>query len=706
MYTPSQLPLIRKELKRAGLKLNPRKLDDLTAHPMGAVVSLGGCSASFVSPQGLVVTNHHCARGSVQFNSTAENNYLENGFVAKTFEDELQAAPGSRIYVTEEIRDVTEAVLAGTSGSMSGIGRQKLIESNRKALIAQCEKQAGYRCQVASFFGGAEYQLIKRLEIKDVRIAYAPADSVGKYGGDIDNWMWPRHTGDFAFYRAYVGADGSSKDYAKDNVPYKPKHFLNVSARGLHEKDFVMVAGYPGSTARYTRASQVEYYFNYAYPTFVSLLNDWIDTIEQAAPEGSDARVKYESRLASLNNYEKNLRGQIAGAKKARLLSRRKARETELNKWIATNLKEPARLKAIENYDQLVQESAIANKQRFWYQNVTRASMLSTAIQLYRLSVEKQKPDAEREPGFQKRDLDFIREGLQALERRYDPAVDKAQLELFLLRYLQQNTDTQSAESRIAELDKALGLPEPGEPIDRERLTKKIDRLYQGTQLGSTAKRLELMSAPRAELDKSNDTMIKLAAALYSANKRLEDAQKDRQGRYALLEPKYMNALIAYQKSLGKTTYPDANGTLRITFGHVVGAEPKDGLRYLPFTTLEGILEKDTGIEPFNAPTKMLESIRQKRYGPYALDAINSVPVNFLSDLDTTGGNSGSPTLNAKGELVGLLFDGTLESVNADWDMNPDITRSIHVDSRFMLWTMRFVDDANHLIKEMTIVDG
>ena len=700
MYTPSQLPEIRRELKKAGLKLNPKKLDDLTAHPMGAVVSLGGCSASFVSKNGLVATNHHCARGSVQFNSNKDNNYLEKGFVAKTLADELQAAPGSRIYVTESFEDVTVQVLANTSADMSGIARQKQIEANRKALIAECEKAAGYRCQIAAFFGGSQYQLIKRLEIKDVRIVYAPADSVGKYGGDIDNWMWPRHTGDFAFYRAYVGKNGESKEYAQDNVPYKPKHFLKVSAGGLEEGDFVMVAGYPGSTARYTRASQVDYYFGYAYPEFITLLQDWIATIEKAAPEGSDARVKYESRLAGLNNYEKNLRGQIKGAKQANLLQRRRDREARLNAWIKDNMKDASRLEELTQYDALVAESAAANKQRFWYQNVTRASMLSTAIQLYRLAVEKQLPDAEREAGYQERDLTFIRQSLEALERRYDPKVDKAQLKLFLTRYLEQDSA-----ARIPELDVALNLPESGESISSAEIDRLLDRLYAQTALGDKATRLELMSAKRATLDQSSDSMIKLAAALYSANKRLEDAQKDREGRYALLEPKYMDAMIAYQKSQGKVTYPDANSTLRITFGNVMGAKPKDGLQYLPFTRLEGIVEKDTGEEPFNAPAKMLSLIKDRQYGPYRLKAIDSVPVNFLSDVDTTGGNSGSATLNARGELVGLLFDGTLESVNADWDMNPDITRSIHVDSRFMLWTMEYVDDAKHLIDEMEVVN-
>ncbi|MEO1221686.1 MAG: S46 family peptidase, partial [Pseudomonadota bacterium] len=334
MFTPGQLPEIADQLQEAGLELDPSDLTDLTGFPMGAVVSLGGCSASFVSPEGLVVTNHHCARGSVQFNSTAENNYLENGFLAGTKGDELPAAPGSRIYVTTELTDVTDRVREGTL-DMSPVDRYAAIEQRRKDITAECESEPGFRCLVASFYGGAEYTLIKRLEVRDVRLVYAPADAIGKYGGDIDNWQWPRHTGDFAFYRAYVAPDGSAADFSEDNVPYAPEHHLKVNAAGLDDGDFVMVAGYPGSTSRYTLLAEVENTFSWTYPTFQGLLTDWIATIEEAAPEGSDARVKYESRLAGLNNFEKNLRGQIEGARRVGLVDRRAAREAGLAEWIA-----------------------------------------------------------------------------------------------------------------------------------------------------------------------------------------------------------------------------------------------------------------------------------------------------------------------------------------------------------------------------------
>ncbi|MEM6416003.1 MAG: S46 family peptidase [Pseudomonadota bacterium] len=692
MYTPEQAPDIAKDMRKTGLRLDPRSLADLTAFPMGAVISLGNCTASFVSKTGLVVTNHHCARGSVQFNSTPENNFLDTGFLAKDLKSELPAAPGSRIYVTVEVTDVTKRVLAGVTDNLSPRARYQTIEDAQKALIKECEADPGHRCQAPAFFGGLQYKLIKRLEIRDVRLVYAPGDNVGKYGGDIDNWLWPRHTGDFAFYRAYVSPDGSPADHADENVPYKPKHILNVSAAGLDDGDFVMAAGYPGSTARYTRLAEVEYTFDWLYPTFRTLMTNWIATIEETAPEGSDARIKYESLLAALNNYEKNLGGQIEGARRVGLVDRRRQREIALNAWIARDSKRATYAAAIGELDALSQETAKAQKRDFAYNNATRPQLLDAAQRLYRLSLERQKPDNAREPGFQDRDLTFFAEGLRQIDRRYDAAVDKAVWVLFLKDYINQ-----PIEQRIAAFDAALGLSNGFVPSD-------LDRFYAKTTLGDSKTRLALMDARPDDFRSSKDPFIQLAVALHETEMRIEEEAKARGGRRSNLKPKYMEAIIDWRKSQGETAYPDANSTLRITYGNVFGGSPKDGLIYEPFTRLEGILEKDTGEEPFNAPQKQLDLIEAKDHGSYALRSLGTVPVNFLTDLDSTGGNSGSATLNARGELVGLLFDGTIESVNSDWDFDPRTTRTIHVDTRYMLWVMEKLDSATRLINEMQIV--
>lgn len=698
MWTPDQLPQIADDLRETGLELDPASLTDLTAFPMGAVISLGGCTASFVSPTGLVVTNHHCARGSIQYNSTEEENFLETGFLANSLEDERAAAPGTRVYVTVNVEDVTERVRGNIEQGMSGEEIFAVVDNAEKAIVAECEAQAGHRCQVSSFYGGLEYKLIDRLEIRDVRLVYGPSDSIGKYGGDIDNWMWPRHTGDFAFYRAYVGPDGLPADYAEENVPFEPDHFLKVSAGGLNDGDFVMAAGYPGSTQRYTRLAEVEQTFNWQYPEFQALLADWIAAIEDAAPAGSDARIKYESRLAGLNNYMKNLGGQIEGARRVDLVGRRAEREEALNTWIAQQTGETDYAGTLAALDGLSAESAEVSRENWGYSNANRSQLLSAAKRLYRLSLERQKPNEARESGYQERDMTFFRQGLQALERRFDPAVEKAEWMLFLKDYM-----TSSDTVRVAAFDEALGLPENW---DEEAVSDILDTYYAETQLDETEYRLSLMEQEPSFFEESNDPFIELAVALYETDREMEAAAKDRAGRMASLRPDYMQAIIDWQASEGFAAYPDANSTLRVTYGAVMGGSPKDGLIYTPFTTLEGITEKDTGEEPFNSPQRQLDLIEAGDYGRYELDSLGSVPVNFLSDLDSTGGNSGSPTMNSKGELVGLLFDGTIESVNSDWDFDPRTTRTIHVDSRYMLWVMDKVDGADRLIEEMTIVSG
>lgn len=697
MFTPEQLPLIKQDLVKTGLELPPESLTSLTGFPMGAVVSLGGCSASFVSEQGLVVTNHHCARGSVQYNSTAENNYLENGFVAKQLVDELPAAPGSRIYVTVDFKDVTADVVGSLDPSLSGRDRYDAIERKQKQLIAECEQDAGHRCTVPAFHQGLEYKLIKQLEIRDVRIAYSPADAIGKYGGDIDNWMWPRHTGDFAFYRAYVGKGGKPADFAANNIPYKPEHMLKVSSSGLEEGDFVMAAGYPGSTQRYQRLVTVNHSFGWSYPQWVSLINEWINVIETTAPEGSDARVKYESSLAGLNNFMKNTEGQLEGAKRVGLVARRAKREEALDAWIGDVPERQQYRFAISALDKLENEISAYNKSSFLYNNANRSQLLSAAKRLYRLAVEKQKPDAEREPGYQERDIDRIKQGLQRIDRRFDAGVEQALWLMFIEKYAQQNpTD------RVMAFDRFVGIGKQG--FDSDTVKQRLASFYQRTQLVDSTMRLALMDASIEELEASMDPFIQLAVATFKHSQKIENTQKTHAGERAKLRPQYMQAIIAWQQDQGLLAYPDANSTLRVTYGNVIGGSPKDGLIYEPFTRVEGIVEKDTGEEPFNSPSKQLAVIKQKQYGQYGLDSLGSVPVNFLSDLDSTGGNSGSATMNAKGELVGLLFDGTIESVNSDWDFDPRTTRTIHVDTRYMLWVMEYVDDAQHLIEEMTIV--
>ena len=696
MYTPEQLAAIAEDLRNAGLELDPRSLTDLTAFPMAAVVSLGGCTASFVSPRGLVVTNHHCARGAVQFHSTPERNHLQTGFLAPSMGAELAAPPGSRVYVTVHVEDVTVQVSGGLDRSLPPRERYERMQDRRKALVKACESDIGHRCRVRGFFGGLQYKLIKYLEIRDVRLVYAPADAIGRYGGDIDNWRWPRHTGDFAFYRAYVSPDGEPADHSPTNVPYTPRHYLAVSAAGLDDGDFVMALGYPGGTSRYARHVTVENLFEREYPKSVKRLRERIAVIEAAAPEGSDLRIRYTGQLAGLNNGMKNLEGQLEGARRQHLVQRRAKRDAAVDDWIAADAERGPLADAILKYDALAKESADESRRNYWYSAAKGSRMLGIAGRLYRLAREREKPDAKREPGYQERDLRSFRQGLSRVDRRYHASVDKALWAYALRAYLAQPGD-----NRVDAFDEALGLDDVADPA---ALSSALDRYYAETVLEDAQTRLALSHASRTELEAHEDPFLRLALAVYDSDMVREEASKTRAGLRTRLLPKYMQAIIKWQRSLGHAAYPDANGTLRVTYGTVMGGSPMDGLVYEPFTRLDGIVQKDTGHAPFDAPVAQLERIHARDHGAYELASIGSVPVNFLTDLDSTGGNSGSPTLNAKGELVGLLFDGTLESVNSDWDFDPRTTRTIHVDTRYMLWVMEKVDGADWLIEEMRIV--
>ncbi|WP_199609933.1 S46 family peptidase [Flocculibacter collagenilyticus] len=699
MWQPNQLPQIKQQLKAKGLEIAPEKISSLTEFPMNAVISLGGCTASFVSPKGLVVTNHHCAYGSIQYNSSADNNLIDKGFLAKDFSKELPGAPGSRIYVTESLVDVTDKVVGKLSDELSGEARFKAIEKTNKALVSECEKDEGYRCEIYSYYGGAEYFLIKQLAIRDVRLVYAPPASIGKFGGDTDNWMWPRHTGDWSFYRAYVNKDGQPADFHKDNVPYEPKSHLKVSAKGVDKGDFVMVTGYPGRTNRYRTAQEVENQFTWVYPTAKQYREDFIETIKQVAPEGSEARIKYESSIAGLANYAKNYGSMVESYQKGDMLARKKTLEAELNAWVNASDERKAEYgQAIDELNELIEKSKQHQARDLVMAYMARTSMLSTAKRLYRLAHEKQKPDADRDPGYQERDMTRFTEAMKRVSRRYHPDVDQA----VLLHFIKEYSKLPKSE-RVAVFDRYFGMEKA---FNEEAVKAKIAAMYDNTKLGNEEKRLALMDAKVEDFKNSFDPFLMFAVAMYDYDSKQREADKALKGELQQARPQYMRAILAYNKSLNKPVYADANSSLRVTYGTVKGYSPKDGMMATPFTTLEGLRAKYIeGDAEFNVSAKQLKAIDNKQYGRYFNETVDSVPVNFLSTVDTTGGNSGSPTLNGKAELVGLLFDGVYESIIGDWDYDPSLNRSIHADSRYMLWVMEYVDGADNLIKEMDIVE-
>ena len=586
--------------------------------------------------------------------------------------------------------------MCGIPENISGYARYQEIDKREKGIIAECEKEPGYRCRVAAYFGGLRYSLVRQFELRDIRLVYAPPAGIGNYGGDIDNWMWPRHVGDYSFFRAYVAPDGSPADYSPDNVPYKPRDYLRISTAGIKEGDLVLVAGYPGSTGRYRLASEVEDAFTWNYPTQIKLIQEQLDAVHKAVEHNPEAAVKYASLDAGLNNVLKKDQGMLDDFGKSTMLWDKKALERELMAWIDSDPSRRAKFSdPVDRLKKTLSEIRKSRERDFFYGLLNNSTIVSNSRRIYRLSKEREKPDMERESGYQERDMLRIRQGLQTFDRRYDPAVDKARLKLFILSYHREVP----ADARVSALDRAFGLV-PGEDAS-SAVENRLDEMYAATVQTDAASVLALLGKSDKELEALNDPFMKLAVGLYESDLQLEKEARERSGTLQQLRPKYMEALIEFLKSRGKHIYPDANSTLRVTYGTVKGYRPRDAVIYTPFTTLEGVAEKQTGEAPFNTPPAALQAMKEKRYGRFKDDSIGSVPVDFLSTCDTTGGNSGSPTLNAKGELVGLLFDGNYESMISDWDFLPDVTRSIHVDMRYVLWLMEDVDKATWLLKEM-----
>jgi hypothetical protein len=686
MWMPQQVPKLAAQLKKEGLKIDAGRFADLTGDPMGAVVSLGGCSASFVSPDGLVVTNHHCGFGALQFNSTPQRDLINNGYLAKNRGEELPSGPGSRIFVTTKIEDVTKQVTGGLSDKLSNIEREKAIDRSVKQLVDECEKPGSVRCRVASFFEGAQYLRTTQMEIRDVRLVYAPPLGIGDFGGETDNWMWPRHTGDWSYLRAYVGKDGKPADFSKDNVPYHPKHILKVSGKGVRPGDFVLVAGYPGRTFRYRTAAEVQNMQSYVYPTTIKYATDLNGILRELGKNNRAVDIANANRIKGNDNVLKNYTGTLTGFQNFGIVAQRRKREEALTKYIAGH-PDAAKYKEVLDQINALDKQAIANEQRdtvlAW---VFRSSpMLGQAASVYRLSIERPKADLDRQAGYQERDWPRIAEGITRAQKSLEPQSDRAGLKYFLTE-----ASKLPAGQHIAPLDEMVGKAGGIDPF--------LDQLYANTKIGELDARKAMMKESTAQLQARNDSMVNVVAALMPMLLENEQHDKELGGAMSRIRPMYMEALRA---SSGGNLYPDANGTLRVTFGTVKGYAPRDAVSYKPQTTVSGIVQKNTGSGEFDAPKAELAAIKENRTKGYVDPQLGEVPVDFLSDVDTTGGNSGSPTLNAKGELCGLLFDGTYESLGSDFVVDPKITRSIHVDAVYMLWVMDAVDGAHNLLQEM-----
>lgn len=696
MWMPSQLPDIAKQMKAAGFKGDPRDLAELAKPPMNAVVKVGGASGAFVSEQGLVLTNHHVAFGVIQYNSGKSSDgggrdLIKDGYTAATRADELPANPDYRVLVTVGFDRITDRILADAKGRQ-GRAYYDAVDGATKAAIAECEREVGYRCSVANMYYGTDFYLVRQLELRDVRLVYAPPNDIGNYGGEVDNFMWPRHAGDFTLLRAYVGKDGKPADHSPDNVPYVPPAHLQVSTANLKEGDYAMLAGYPGITFRHRMASEFKQQVEWQLPSRVALFQRLIGVIEGTAAKDEAARVSYASQVRSLKNSLKRAQGELDGLRRSNAVAVRRDDEAAMHAWL------DKQADATTTETDIVAVQAVLDKAAEMREGdqllgviVSQSQLLKSAVTLQRLAHERTKPNTQRESGYQQRDEALITGQLRQVQRRYAVDVEKALLAELIGQY-----QALPAAQHVPEFDAVFG-------TTPEQLKAKLDALYAGTQLGNEGMRMDAMKADPAVLAASKDTLLRAASTLLPALLRLEDEKKASEGELLRLRPAYMRALTGFRKSQGRAVYPDANSTLRVSYGRVSALAPRDAVHYAPLTTVQGILEKHAGEEPFNAPQPLRDAIAKGDFGSTAEPTLNTQAVDFLTNLDTTGGNSGSAVMDANGKLIGLNFDSNWEAVSASWMFDPRYKRAIHVDMRYMRWLMAKVYPAPHLLKEMNL---
>ncbi|MEM9828180.1 MAG: S46 family peptidase [Planctomycetota bacterium] len=636
------------------------------------ICKVNGCTGSFVSADGLIITNHHCAYRAIQSASTAELDLLENGFHAGGLKNEI-LAKGYTVRVTESFRDVSDQVLAVVNDSMSALERAKAIERQIKAIEKDAEERnPSIRAEVAEMFIGETYLLFEYTYLRDVRLVFAPPSSVGNFGGEIDNWEWPRHTGDFSFMRAYTAPDGSSADYSPDNIPYRPKKFLQVSARGVDEGDFVFLLGYPGRTARHKTAAFLEYERDVRLPAVVENYSRQMAIMQQQGEKDRAVEIKHASRMRSLANVEKRSRGQLKGLRRAQLAESRREKEQKLQAYIDAD---PGRKKKygtlLTDIEAVYQEMQANFEEEFEFQTaITASRLINIAHTLVDMAYERAKPDLERESPYMDRNLEQTLKRLRLTVADLDLPTD-----IRIVNEIYLGSEKLGSFGDFAVLAKDTGL-------DDLSLVEK------------------LAAAPLPELKANTDPLIQAAFELHPETLRLRELGKQREGELTRL----YGELIDVKKQFSKDEFvPDANATLRLTHGNVKGYSPGDAVMMRPITTLRGVAEKTTGRPPFVTPAPVMDAIKKENFGPFRRPDLDSVPVAILYDTDTTGGNSGSPIMNGKGELVGVNFDRAFEATINDFAWNESYSRSIGVDIRYVLWITGVVYEAKDLMREMRV---
>lgn len=683
------------DLKKAGLKIDPNEVYNPNGISLvDALVNVGGCTGSFISNEGLIITNHHCAFSAVQLASTPENDYLNKGFVARTREQEIEAK-GLTCRITDSYEDVSDKVLGAVAQVTDPASRLQIINNMMKNLALEAEKKdPTIKAEVSEMFIGKSYVLFRYKTIQDVRLVYVPNRQIGEFGGETDNWVWPRHTGDYSFMRAYVSKDGKPAKYSKDNVPYTPKKFLKVNAHGTNEEDFVFILGYPGKTYRHRPAQFIEYQAKYVLPYTSDLYDFQNTTMETIGKKDKATEIKLATRIKRNANVMKNYRGKIAGIKGIDLIEQKKQEDSALATFINNNTDMKNQygnlLSDIDNLYKLINSDA--NRDLWFGQIYTSTSLLNVAknINIFKNELNKQ-PNAQKEIFFNN-NIAKLKQILNTIYEAYDIDVDRR-----IFKKMLTDASAFTTNQKVSAVDKITGRTTNNEAgineyiNDTFGLTKLKDQEYVYNTLLKSVK----------NLSGYNDALLNFENDIAKQITELKPEKDRRDGLLNKLMGDYVNVK---EKFLNKNFIPDANSTLRLTYGYVRGYSPADATYMSPYTSIKGILEKGaTGNPDFYYPNIIKELWNKKDFGPFVKKELNDVPVAFLYDMDTTGGNSGSPIMNAYGELIGVNFDRAYGATINDYAWNESYSRSIGVDIRYVLWAASKIDHADFLLKEIGV---
>lgn len=670
MWIPSLLQgMNENEMQSLGSKLSAKDIYDVNNSSLKDAIGHfnGGCTTEVISPKGLILTNHHCGFGQIQSHSSLENDYLKNGFWAMSLDEEL---PNEGLYVEFIVRieDVTKQVLDGVTSDMTDIEQQSKRGSNSTAIEKSTKKEAWQDTKIKSFYKGNQYFLFVTERYEDIRLVGAPPSSIGKFGSDTDNWVWPRHTGDFSMFRIYADKNNRPAAYSKDNVPFKPKHFLPVSLDGISEDDFTMVFGFPGTTDEYLPAVAVAQTVEKINPKTIAIRGAALKVIDANMKTDDQIRIQYASKQARIANAWKKWIGENLGIEKSGAIAIKREQEAEFTKQLKAKGLENKYGKILPELERLYNEIETVNVKRRSFIEVFLRTNELTPI-LFNLA-QLEGAAANSEETFEKqRDANLGR--LKGIYKDYNAAVDREVYEAVMPLYTDQVDGSIYEKTAFTSLEGAMNILEG----DSKEVIEKLNN------------------------DAAYQYLKPFIIEFYSF---IEPQFQELNPQINTLEQKYMSALMEVLPE--QRYFPDANGTLRVTYGKVKGYEPRDAVYYEPVTYLDGVMEKYVpGDYEFDVPEKLQKLYAEKDYGQYA-NASGQLPVNFIGTNHTTGGNSGSPAIDAHGNLVGLNFDRVWEGTMSDMYYDPEICRNIMVDLRYVLFIVDKYAGAKHLIDEMTLV--